>query len=104
MPEDTAAINAKILERLNSIDRHLAQMNGRISKNEERSLQNDKNIAIITTRCQYLTHEQDGTIQRIEKDQQRIEDKVISFLKSNGVQVGEIGTLLFLVGKVSGWW
>ena len=101
---DTDAVLAQINQRLQSIDKHLERINGRVGEVEKKANINDKNIAVITTRCQYLTHGQDDDIQRIEARQLSTEEKLLDFIKKNGMQGGMIGALLYVIGKVSGWW
>ena len=101
---DTDAVLAQINTRLGSIDKHLEKLNGRLGKVEEKATVNDKNIAVITTKCQYVTHAQDGDIKRVDEQQQRTDEKLWQFFKDNWSQAGQGGLLFYLTGKVSGWW
>ena len=104
MPDDNAAILARIDTRLESIDKHLDKLNGRTSRVEDRARDNEKAIAVISTTCRYVTHNQEDDIQRIDNKSQRTSDDMKDFVKKYGVQGGILGTLVVIFGKISGWW
>ena len=100
-----------IARDLSQIEQHLTRINGRLDKveeigrnNKEIGRNNKQDIAVISARCKLVTQYTDGDIERLSRKQQNTEQELWEWFKGNGVQLGEIGALLFLVGKVSGWW
>ena len=84
---------ASIDARLESIDGHLDKLNGSVEKNNERARKNEKDIAVMQ-----------ANVSHIDKDSTRTEERVWDFVKRNGVAAGQLGGLVFVIGKVSGWW
>ena len=94
----------QIAHDISGIKDHLAKINGRLGVVETRERSNAQNLAVLQTRCQLVTHYTDEEIKRMLTDQQVQENRLLTFLKGNAVQMGEVSALVFLIGKISGWW
>lgn len=94
----------QIAHDISGIRQHLAKINGRLDKVEDTVHTNEKEIAVTKARCQLVTHYTDEEVKRILSDQQVQENRLLEFLKGNAVQLGEVSALVFLIGKISGWW
>lgn len=103
MCENTLALEG-IARDISSIQKHLVKINGRLDNVETTTRDNKQDIAVITTRCQLVTHYTDEEIERLVSDQKDTEAKLWEWIKGNGVQLGNVGALLYLIGKASGWW
>ena len=101
---ETDNILARIDERLESIDDHLHLINGRLDSVEKLATLSDKAIAVIVAENKYNERSQDGVNLRLEKNQQRLDDRFYAFVKDNGLQIGTLGTLVAVLGKQFGWW
>lgn len=101
---DNEAALKEIAHDIKGIKEQLMQINGRLGAVERNERRNEKDIAVISTRCQLVTHYTDEEIGRLISDQQVQENRLLQFLKGNAVQLGEIIALVGLIGKFSGWW
>jgi hypothetical protein len=78
---------------LGYIKEHLSRLNGQVAKNTERSLCNEKALAVSTVKQDHTTEKQ-----------AIIENKLWGFVAKNWDTMG-LGTgLIFLIGQSRGWW
>ena len=104
MPTSEQSILARIDERLESIDDHLNKINGRLDAVEKLTTLNDKTIAVIIAEEKIEHVAQVKANERLERDNQRLDDKFYGFIKENGLSVATLGTLVAVLGKQFGWW
>ena len=102
--DSNESILARIDERLESIDCHLEKINGRLDAVEKLATLSDKAIAVITSETRHSERTQEGVNLRVANNQQRLDDRFYGFIKENGLQLGTLGTLIYLIGQNSGWW
>jgi len=104
MTNEDATIQT-IAQDIKGIREHLKRINGRIDKVETTvekvettTKQNEKDIAVLGTRCQLVTHYTDDDIKRLLDHQRSTEEKLWNWVKGRWVRFTWVKTPV-LIGK-----
>ncbi len=98
MCDNDAALQT-IAHDIESIKNHLAKINGRLDKVEGITHTNEKEIAVMTTRCALLSEYEKENYIRIEKKSESWK----GFLKDHIINIASILTILTAMAKLAGW-
>lgn len=91
-----------IAQSIKSIEEHLRKMNGRVGKVEQDTRKNEKDIAVLSTRCQLVTHYTDEDLSQMLRRQESTEQKLWDWIKSNGTQLVTIVLLIIALIQLAG--
>lgn len=100
-------MDIKVVNKLSSIDTHLGRLNSSVEKNNTRSLANKESIIKLQTDNMWSA-KLDGIVHGNIKEKQSLADKRIEklwdYIIKNSPTIGLGGGVVWMIGKMQGWW